>query len=480
MAVVTRAAVGRMLRGGSAAGDGTYPRGEADTVLDHVPSAAAAIAPPSPLRPFLWSRFAGQTAQNALLYALLIAVVERSDSGLAGTLLVAALLLPSIVLGIPGGMLADALPKRPVLVLCLLARAAVAVALLRWGDDLLALYLLVLALATVGQLFGPAEAALLPALLPPERLARGNAAMQFTLLAAQVLGGVALAPLLLKALDARAVFALTAPLFLLAAWQMLLVRGGASSMPGRAPGARAGLRAALAAGWRAMVDDAAVLRALVRLTLLGTALKILVAVAPLVARDMLGIAAANAVYVMAPAALGCVAGLLAAPPLIRLAGHDAVGRAGFILFAVGLLALASVAELGGWLDRELRLGVGAVEAVTRVPGAVSAAMALAVLLGLAFAACSVAIRTLVHERAPAHLQGRVFATQLTVADALSLAPLLAAGALADWAGVAPVLAGAGLLSLAVEVIVGRLARSLGRTSTRYAQGLASGQPPIPR
>ncbi len=447
-------------------------------VLDHVPAADAALTPPSPLRPFLWSRFAGQTALNALLYALLIAIVERSGSSLGSTLLVVAFVVPSVVLGIPGGMLADALPKRPVLVLCLLVRAALALALLRWGDDLPTLYLLVLALATVGQLFGPAESAVLPALLPAERLARGNAAMQFTLLAAQVLGGVALAPLLLKVLDARAVFALAALLFLVAAWQMLLVRGVAPSVPARVQDGRAGLRTAFAAGWRMIRADADVLRALVRLTLLGTALKILVAIAPLLARDTLGIAAANAVYVMAPAALGCVAGLLVAPPLVRRIGHTAVGRTGFVFFSLGLLALAFVTELGRWFDRELRLGVGALTTVTHVPGAVTAAMALAVLLGLAFAVCSVAIRTLVYERAPRHVQGRVFATQLTVADALSLAPLVAAGALADWAGIAPVLVGTGLLCIALEVVVGRLGRSVDQSPTRDAPAVATDHPPV--
>jgi MFS family permease len=415
---------------------------------DYVPDAGAVAVQPRPMRHFLWSRLFGQTALNALLYALLIAVVERANSSLAGTLFVAAFLVPSIVLGIPGGALADALPKRPVLVLCLLARAALAVALVWVGGDLQTVYLLVLALATVGQVFGPAESAFVPALLPPTQLARGNAAMQFVLLAAQVLGAVALAPVLLKLAGADAVFVLTVPLFLIAAWQMLRVRPAAASP--RPRGRRGGVRSALVAGWQAMRADATVLRALVRLTLLGTALKILVAIAPLVVRDVLGIAAANTVYVMAPAALGSVGGLLLAPPLVRLVGHDLVGRIGFVLFAAGLLGLAWVSDLGDWLVRQPRLGFQTLASVTRVPGTVSAAMLLAVLLGLAFAICSVAIRTLVHERAPTHLQGRVFATQLTIADALSLVPLLAAGAVADWVGMPPVLIGTGLVCLIAE------------------------------
>ena len=427
------------------------------------PTSVAILSERTPLRPFLWSRFAGQTALNALLYALLIAVVERSDSGLAGTLLVATFLVPSILLGVPGGALADAFPKRPLLLVALLLRAAVAAALFWWTGDLWSLYLLALALATVGQVFAPAEAALVPLLVPPQRLARVNAAMQLVLLAAQVLGGVALAPLILKLAGARPVFALAAGLFVVAAWQMAGVRIAAEPPPDS--NRRRGLRGALAAGWHAMVDDATVLRALVQLTLVGTVVKVLVAVAPLLARDMLGIAAANAVYVMAPAAVGGGLGLLIAPPLAHLLGRSRMAMAGFFLFAIGTMALALAAPIGDWLTAIPRLRFGAIEEITRVPGAVTVAMALALVLGLAFALVSVAVRTLVNERAPRHLQGRVFATQLTLADAASLLPLLAAGALADVAGVGPVLFGAGALCLVGEVAARRFGS--GRASTHH-------------
>ncbi|MFQ5351225.1 MAG: hypothetical protein ACE5EG_12350, partial [Thermoanaerobaculia bacterium] len=63
------------------------------------------------------SRAVGQIAQNAMLYTLLILVVNETGSSIHSTLLVAAWIIPSIVLGIPAGGLADILPRRPLLVL---------------------------------------------------------------------------------------------------------------------------------------------------------------------------------------------------------------------------------------------------------------------------------------------------------------------------------------------------------------------------
>jgi len=77
-----------------------------------------------PFRRLLESRAVGQIAQNALLYTLLILVVKETDSSVQTAFLVVAWSLPSIVLGIPAGALAEVLPRRPLLVMGYLLRAA--------------------------------------------------------------------------------------------------------------------------------------------------------------------------------------------------------------------------------------------------------------------------------------------------------------------------------------------------------------------
>ena len=76
-------------------------------------------------------------------------------------------------------------------------------------------------------------------------------------------------------------------------------------------------------------------------------------------------------------------------------------------------------------------------------------MALMLPLGFSFAVVSVAGQTVINDRVPLHLQGRVGATQVAMAAVASSAPVLAAGLLSDLIGVTIVMAlVAGLIGLA--------------------------------
>jgi len=66
----------------------------------------------------LWlSRLLSQTAQGALLYALLILVVDLSDRTVFNSLFVICSIIPSIAFGLPAGVVTDTVPRRGLLVL---------------------------------------------------------------------------------------------------------------------------------------------------------------------------------------------------------------------------------------------------------------------------------------------------------------------------------------------------------------------------
>src|SRR3972149_4634293 len=127
-----------------------------------------------PFRRLLESRAVGQIGQNALLYTLLILIVNETGSSIYSTLLVTAFILPSILLGLPAGGLADVLPRRPLLVLGYLLLAVLVVGMIVYVDGVWTILLLVLVFSTVGQLTGPAESAALPVLVRRDQLAAGN------------------------------------------------------------------------------------------------------------------------------------------------------------------------------------------------------------------------------------------------------------------------------------------------------------------
>src|SRR3990170_1198574 len=193
----------------------------------------------SRFRRLMEARAVAQTGQNAMLYTLLILVVNETASSIHSTLLITAWMLPCIVLGVPAGGLADVLPKRALLVTGYAVRAALAAAMIIYVDDVWTLYLLVLAFSSVGQVSGPAEAAALPALVRRDQLAGANS------------------------------------------WMVLsLMVGQAAGAGGEAAPRRGGLAESLAAGWTVLWTSRRAFLALVYLTVVGTLAKALAVLAP--------------------------------------------------------------------------------------------------------------------------------------------------------------------------------------------------------
>src|SRR3990172_6084018 len=149
-------------------------------------------------RRLLEARAVGQIGQNAMLFTLLILIVDETDSSFYTTLLVAAFSVPSIILGLPAGALADVLPKRALLVIGWGTRAVLAALMIAYVHDVWTILLLVSAFSAVGQFIGPLESAALPSLVRRDQIAAANSWLLLALMLGQAAGAVALAPFMLK------------------------------------------------------------------------------------------------------------------------------------------------------------------------------------------------------------------------------------------------------------------------------------------
>ncbi len=87
-------------------------------------------------------------------------------------------------------------------------------------------------------------------------------------------------------------------------------------------------------------------------------------------------------------------------------------------------------------------------------------MALALIAGFGFVSIMVPAQTLLQERAPVELRGRVFAVQLMLSNLASIVPLLLLGGLADLIGVDVTL-----------LLIGVLIASAGAVSVRIVPGV---------
>ncbi|HMO54741.1 MAG TPA: hypothetical protein PJ994_09570, partial [Tepidiformaceae bacterium] len=161
---------------------------------------------------------------------------------------------------------------------------------------------------------------------------------------------------------------------------------------------------------------------------------------PLYINDTLGLPVDLGALILTPAAVGVVLGLRVAGFLARRVPHAVLSSAGFVTFVICLALLAFVNQLADLLG-----GFGAFSWLNRVnfgsfDGGGLMAMIVVFPLGFSFALVSVAGQTVIDDRVPLHLRGRVGATQGAMTAVLSSAPVLAAGAMSDLIGVTPVIA----------------------------------------
>ena len=78
-------------------------------------------------------------------------------------------------------------------------------------------------------------------------------------------------------------------------------------------------------------------------------------------------------------------------------------------------------------------------------------------MGFSYALLNAPAQTVLHERAPPEMRGRIFATQVVSANFVSLLPLIVVGAITDFAGITAVLLGVAAFLLLFAVVSTRVA-----------------------
>ena len=417
-----------------------------------------------PFRRLSTSRFFARVAQNALNLALVLLVLDATGKAFFTSLLVLALVVPMMVAGVIAGVAADAIPRRLIVALGNLARAAVCIAFIVEPGGAGTLYVVAVLLAVCAPFVSAAEGAILPAIVTRGELARANAIGQAVGGAAQIVGFALLTPVALRVFErADVLFGIVAALFVLAAAEAIRIGPvartrddeGDGFLPEPEPSPAAPVVGGVAGettpasvesaswwqtGWRAMRRDPIVFKAAVELTLITMMLIILGGLVPTYIRDVLGLPFEIGALVFTPAALGVIVGLRIAGFLAHRVPHGLLSSVGFATFTGLLLALAFVNEEASFLA-----GYGAFAWLNDVhlgdfDGGALLAMVIVLPLGFAYAIVGVAAQTVLNDRVPLALQGRVVATQGAMAALAASLPVLGAGALGDWVGVQPVMA----------------------------------------
>jgi MFS family permease len=385
------------------------------------------------------TRFTSRVAQNALNFGLVLLIVDETGKAFLSSLLVLALVVPSTVSGIIAGTAADILPKRMLVVAGDLARAAVCILFIRGSGTVATYYIVAVALSATGQFATAAEGAILPAIVDRDDLTRANAVGHAVGGAAQLIGLAVLTPVVLRLFHSpELLFGICAALFAIAAVYALFIGSTKSHARREIGGESTG--SWWLTGWRQMRSDPAVMHAAVELTLISTALVILGGLIPKYIEDTLGLPVDVGAVILTPAAIGVVAGLRIAGFLAHRVPHAFLSTFGFASFVINLALLTFVNEEASFLSGYGVLSWLGDVSIGNFDGGGVLAMILMLPLGFAYAVVSVSAQTIVNDRVPLSLQGRVLATQGAMAAVASSAPVLVAGALSDVVGVTLVMA----------------------------------------
>ncbi|MGE0570791.1 MAG: MFS transporter [Dehalococcoidia bacterium] len=393
-----------------------------------------------PFRMYSYARFWSRVAQNAVNFGLVLLIVDKTELAAMSSLLVLALVIPSTVAGIVAGSAADRFPKRILSSLGDGARGGICILFAQGAGGVVSFYIVAVALSTATQFATAAQGSMGPLIVQRHELTRANAINQAVGGAAQLVGLGILTPIVLRLFDSPTLlFWIAGALFFLSAVQIQFV-GRVRSVRTQEVGEPPDSGGFWTVGWRAIRRDNAVWHAIVELTLIGATLIILGGLLPSYISEVLDLPVDIGAVILSPAAAGVALGLRVASFLARRVPHAVLSTAGFASFVVLLLALTFVQPearfLAGfgvlsWLD-DVHIG--------SFDGAGVLAIALTVPLGFSFAIVNVAGNTVINDRIPLHLQGRVQATQGALAAIASSLPVLLAGFLADILTVVPVMA----------------------------------------
>jgi MFS family permease len=413
------------------------------------PGGFRAVLRNTTFRNIWFAQLAAQLADKFLLFSLIILAYQISGGSTPVAVTLLTYTVPAVLFAPPAGVIADRLDRKQIMLWCNIGRAA-AVALIplaalvpQLRGDFVHLLVITFVFSAVGQLFGPAEAAVIPTILPRSALITANSMALLTMVLTLVVGG-ALAPIVSR-ID------LYAPYWLAAA---LLVVGATFIFASDIPGLERTTEPPVAAGrsrFHHMVIDLkegidalrasrGLMLAFGQVSIAVLVLFMLFALAPAYVSNVIGIAPQDSYVILGPATGGAILSAVLLGQFVRNLDRSRLLIGSLIANGITLLALAAVPQAMTQLP-DLRVHA-------RITGA-----AFSLILGIEFGAIMIPAITYLMESTSDEIRGRIFALLYMVINGVTALPVLAAAALSDTIGTAHVIGGLGALLIAGGVAV---------------------------
>ncbi len=404
----------------------------------------------------LWiSQICSMVATRMITLALIINVFQTTKSSTLVVLLVFAFAIPALIFGLPAGAYVDRHSRKNTLIYTNLSQAFLMLTFLITGGNIFLILLIVFIYASINQLYIPAEASMIPYLVPDKDLLSANSLFMFTVYGSLIVGYGTAGPIML-------LFGNNAPfiisfilLFIAFIASVLLPTDKFKLAKTKAKKIFISIIKELKEAYAFIKSKKAVSQAILRLTFIQALIGALAVLIPAYSDRILHMDVRTvSVLFITPVGIGTLIGAILISKIGKRTDIKKFVRRTIIAEGLTIGLMGAIYPVGLFLkthstllfltNKNLLIAIGFI--VT--------------FLGLESAMVIVASQTELQRHTPYEIRGRVFAVFGIVVTIAALLPMLFMGALADIFSVTTVFILAGLLLLIYGVLTNVQERSL--------------------
>ncbi len=415
---------------------------------------------------WLWSaQTLSQLASNMVLAALMVTVYESTgQSNTANALLILTFLIPAVLFSTLGGVFVERGDAKVIMLATNVVRAVGTVLFIFVApttDTAIVplVYAINFVIATATAVFAPAELTAIPRIVDRRHLMAANSVFILTINATFAIGFGVLGPLVLNLVGSTAVFVIVALMFSAAALAILplpsvrseLARSDVSDAAGRAVRDMVGQ---LAEGVRFVRTHRAIAWSLTYLGIAASLIGVLGAIGPGFAQDILQLEAEDFFFIMGPAGLGAVVGILFLNSYGKRIPKRLVIDIGLVAMGITLILLAAIRPITLMVGPAIDPLEDAIPSIAPLTSLIAGVVVIAVFAGLEYSFVAIPAQTALQEDLPSDVRGRIFGILNTLLSVASFLPVILAPAVADLinigfegTGIPIVMAFLGLLTL---------------------------------
>ncbi len=386
----------------------------------------------------LWiAQLLSQLAANMVLAALMATVFIVTRSTTANAVLILTFLVPAVAFSTIAGVLVERSDARLIMLASNILRAVGIVLFILVGTNVPLILVINLFVATVTAFFAPAELTSIPRIVPHGQLLAANSVFVITINATFAVGFGFLGPLLLTTAGADVVYVVVAVMFGLAALAIV-------PLPTVRPERPTELHTADAThALRAVVDEVnegiqfvrrhrQIAWSLAYLGIAASLIGVMGAIGPGFATDILRLRPQDFFFVMGPAGLGAVMGILFLNAYGKAIPRRLLIDIGLVAMGVTLIGLALVKPITILLAPAfVPIEASLPDALAPIISLIAVVVLIAVTAGVEYAFVAIPSQTALQEELPVGVRGRIFGILNTLLSVASFLPVLIGPIAAD-------------------------------------------------